>query len=208
MKKIVGIYIYIIFISTISCSSNKKYFGSSDVKLDETGVVNFLRYLNGTFHAEDTLFDRAARNMTPLYYAISDDGKVGYGWFCQSTLMNDCSDFFLAYRTVEFCKEYSQKNCALFAIRNEIVWNNLNITVDKIDLAKNLELLTKLNLYNEKSSKFVNEGNYFHYINMQTDTCSSNRKLQKNSNLRGSSLDCLLPGRYELRMSDTHPGRD
>jgi len=75
MKKLSITFIFIIFIGVTSCSSITKYFGSSDVKIDETGVVNFIRYLEGRFYAENTIIDRSARIMSPMYYAISEDGK-------------------------------------------------------------------------------------------------------------------------------------
>ena len=144
MKKLSLIFVFIIFISLNSCSSNTKYFGSSNIKIDQTGVVNFIRYLEGRFYAENTIIDRSSRIMSPMYYAISEDGKNGYGWFCNSTSTYHCNDNFLAFKTVEYCKEYSRKNCHIFAIRNEIVWKNLNIRVDELGYSKNVELFKKL----------------------------------------------------------------
>ncbi len=123
MKKLSITFVFIIFISLTSCSSNSKYFGSSNIKIDETGVINFIRYLEGRFYAENTIVDRSSRIMSPMYYAISEDGKNSYGWFCNSSSSYDCNDNFLAFKTVEYCKEYSRKNCHIFAIKNEIVWN-------------------------------------------------------------------------------------
>ena len=121
MKKLTIIFVFTLFIGLTSCSSITKYFGSSNIKIDETGVVNFIRYLEGRFYAENTIIDRSARIISPMYYAISEDGKNSYGWFCNSTSSDHCNDSFLAFRTVEHCKEYSKKNCYIFAIKNEIV---------------------------------------------------------------------------------------
>ena len=104
------IFIFFYFPTFISFSGISKYFGNSKISLDEAGIVNFVRYLNGTFHAENVIFNRAAKIMSPMYYAITEDAKTGYGWFCRSHSSGDCYDDFLAYRVVEFCNEYSGKN--------------------------------------------------------------------------------------------------
>jgi len=209
MKKKILILLFIIFIpSANSFSSITKYFGSSKINLDETGVINFLRYLEGTFHAEDVVFSRAAKLMSPMYYAISEDGKIGYGLFCRSNSSVDCYDDFIAFRLTEYCKEYSGKKCFIFAYRDEIVWNNLNIRVKELDFVKNVQLFKELKLYDEKSSQKINKENYLHYIYMDVDKCSSDKNLARLSNLRGANLDCLLPGRYEQTINDKSGGND
>ena len=199
MKKINVIFVFIIFITLISCSSNKKYFGSSNIKIDEAGIVNFIRYLEGRFYAENTIIDRSSRIMSPMYYAISEDGKNSYGWFCNSSSSYDCSDNFLAFKTIEHCKEYSKKNCYIFAIKNEIVWKNMNIRVDELSFSKNIELFKKLNLFNETSKSIVNQANYEKYVFLDDDDCKGKRNYKDLSNIRGASLFCLLVGQYEDR---------
>ena len=67
MKKKLLILLFIIFIpSANSFSSITKYFGSSNLNLDETGIINFLRYLEGTYYAEDVIISRAAKLMSPM----------------------------------------------------------------------------------------------------------------------------------------------
>ena len=203
MKKKILILLFVIFIpSANSFSSITKYFGSSKINLDETGVINFLRYLEGTFHAEDVVFSRAAKLMSPMYYAISEDGKIGYGLFCRSNSSVDCYDDFGAYKVIEYCKEYSGKKCFIFAYRYEIVWNNLNIRVKDLDFVKNINLLKELKLFDEKSSQKINKENYLQYIYMDNDKCSSDKNLVTLSKLRGANIDCLLPGRSEQSMND------
>jgi hypothetical protein len=197
MKKLSITFVFIIFISLTSCSSNSKYFGSSNIKIDETGVINFIRYLEGRFYAENTIVDRSSRIMSPMYYAISDDGKNSYGWFCNSSSSYDCNDNFLAFKTVEYCKEYSRKNCHIFAIKNEIVWKNINIRVEELSFSKNVELFKKLNLYKETSKKIVNQTNYEKYVFLDDDDCARKRNYKDLSNTRGASLFCLLVGQYE-----------
>lgn len=209
MKKKILILLFVILIPSANAfSSITKYFGSSKINLDETGVVNFLRYLEGTFHAENVIFSRAAKLMSPMYYAISEDGKVGYGWFCRSNSSDDCYDDFLAYRITEFCKEYSGQKCFIFAHKNEIVWNSLNITVNELDFLKNVQLFRDLKLYDEKSSQKINKENYLQYVHMDQDKCSSDKNLIPSSKLRGASLDCLLPGRYEQTINDIYGDGD
>ena len=203
MKKKIFVLLFIIFISPAnSFSSITKYFGSSKISLDETGVINFLRYLEGTFHAEDIFLNRTAKLMSPMYYAISEDGKVGYGWFCRSTYSSDCSDDFGAFKATEYCKEYSGKKCFIFAYRDEIVWNNLNVRVKELDFIKSVKLFKELELFNEKSSQIINKENYLQYIYMDNDKCSSDKNLVTLSKLRGANIDCLLPGRSEQSMND------
>ena len=208
MKKIFTSIIFTIFIlTTSSFSSITKYFGSSKLNLDEVGVVNFMRYLDGIFYAENVVLDRAMRITSPMYYALSEDGKVGYGWFCRSHIgRTECGDESLAYKTVEYCKEYTGKNCFIFAYGNEIVWNNLNVRVTELNFSKNIELLKRLNLYDDKSSKKVNEKNYLNYVHLSNDKCNSNKNLTDYSGLRGASLDCLLPGRLEQTLNDRFGG--
>ena len=75
MKKISITFIFIIFISVTSCSSITKYFGSSNIKIDETGVVNFIRYLEGRFYAENTIIDRSARIMSPIFFTMFNSSE-------------------------------------------------------------------------------------------------------------------------------------
>jgi len=209
MKKKILILLFIFLIpSTNSFSSITKYFGSSKINLDETGVINFLRYLEGTFHAEDVVFSRSAKLMSPMYYAISEDGKIGYGWFCRSNSSFDCSDDFVAYKVTEYCKEYSGNKCFIFASRDEIVWNNLNIRVKELDFIKNIQLFKELKLFDEKFSQKINKENYLQYIYKDEDKCSSDKNLVPLSKLRGANLDCLLPGRYEQTINDKYSGNN
>jgi hypothetical protein len=198
MKKILIFLLFFIITPTVKSSSSiKKYFGSSEITFDEIGIINFLRYLEGTFYAEDISLERAARNMSPMYYAVSEDGKIGYGWFCQSYKPEDCTDDFVAFKVVEYCKEYAQQQCFIFASKNEIVWNNISLRIKESSFQKSVELFKKLNFYKPNSLFKVNENNYLNYVHLSIDKCISKRQLDDYSNLRGANLNCLLPGRYE-----------
>jgi len=194
---------FVCFISFTSKSQITKYFGSSNIYLDEIGVINFLRYLNGTFYSEDVPQIRATRIMSPMFYALSEDGKIGYGWFCNSHLSKACSEDSIAFKVVEFCKEYSKMKCSIFAHENEIVWNNLNVKVSNKKFNDNVKLFMQLNIYNNNSSKKITEENYINYVNQDSDKCTSLKKIADDNILRGSSLDCLLPGRYQLIINET-----
>ncbi len=193
-------------ISIPSKSQINKYFGSSKIYIDETGVINFLRYLDGTFYSEDVPQIRANRIMSPMFYALSEDGKIGYGWFCNSHLSNACSEDFVAFRVVEFCKEYSKMNCNIFAHGNEIVWNNLNVKVSNKKFNDNIKLFKELNIYDNNSTKKVTDENYLKYLNQDADKCTSFKNNANANILRGLSLDCLLPGRYQLTTNETSGG--
>lgn len=209
MKKIVlALVLIFTLVSSPTKSQITKYFSSSKINLDETAVINFLRYLEGNFYSEDVPLNRAARIMTPMFYAISEDGKVGYGWFCNSHLNGACSEDFTAYRAVEFCKDYAKMNCSIFAYGNQIVWNNINMSVNNKNFNENVTLFKKLNIYDKNSSEKITEENFHYYLNLNFDICSDNKNSLKINKFRGSSIDCLLPGRYQLTTNDTSGGND
>ena len=209
MKKIVFALVLIFtLVSSPTKSQITKYFSSSKINLDETAVINFLRYLEGNFYSEDVPLNRAARIMSPMFYAISEDGKVGYGWFCNSHLNGACSEDFTAYRAVEFCKDYAKMNCSIFAHGNQIVWNNINMSVNNKNFNENVTFFKKLNIYDKNSSEKITEENFLYYLNLNFDSCSDNKNSLKINKFRGSSIDCLLPGRYQLTTNDTSGGND
>lgn len=209
MKKIVlALVLIFTLVSSPTKSQITKYFSSSKINLDETAVINFLRYLEGNFYSEDVPLNRAARIMSPMFYAISEDGKVGYGWFCNSHLNGACSEDFTAYRAVEFCKDYAKMNCSIFAHGNQIVWNNINMSVNNKNFNENVTLFKKLNIYDKNSSEKITEENFHYYLNLNFDICSDNKNSLKINKFRGSSIDCLLPGRYQLTTNDTSGGND
>jgi hypothetical protein len=197
------VFIVIITFFANSCSTNKQIVILPKIYLDETGVVNFIRYLNGTFHEEGDMFsDKAKQIMGPMYYAVSENGKVGYGWFCRSYISSDCRGVSPAYQLTEYCKKHSKSNCFIFAEGNKIVWNDINIIVTDLSFSKNVELFKKLNLYNLNSSKKVNEGNYLNYVSQISDNCSSLNVTKDYKNFRGATLECLLPGHHEWTHND------
>ena len=146
--------------------------------------------------------------MSPMFYAISEDGKVGYGWFCNSHLNGACSEDFTAYRAVEFCKDYAKMNCSIFAHGNQIVWNNINMSVNNKNFNENVTFFKKLNIYDKNSSEKITEENFLYYLNLNSDSCSDNKNSLKINKFRGSSIDCLLPGRYQLTTNDMSGGND
>ena len=209
MKKIILTLAFIFtLISTPTKSQITKYFSSSKINLDETAVINFLRYLEGNFHSEDVPLNRAARIMSPMFYAISEDGKVGYGWFCNSHLNIACPEDFTAYQVVEFCKEYAKMNCSIFAHGNQIVWNNINRSINNKNFNESVNFFQKLDVYDKNSSRKITEENFLYYLNLNFDNCNDNKISSKINKFRGSSIDCLLPGRYQLTTNDMSGGND
>lgn len=201
MKKIFFSFVVILLVSSSpTISQITKYFGSKNISLDDVGVINFIRYLDGRFYSEDS--NREMHNTSPMYYAISEDGKIGYGWFCRSHNSYNCYDSSVAYKLMEYCKEYTNSRCAIFAYRNEIVWNNKNIIINDLSYSSIQEILNKNGLYkNISSSKKINDNNYLVYTKLLSDRCS-NRIVSDLNLIRGAGLDCLLPGRDELTIGD------
>jgi len=200
MKKLLFTFYFLILSSSYSISGISQYYGSTKLNLDEIGVVNFIRYLDGRFYGED--LSREMHNNSPMYYAISEDGKVGYGWFCRASSSNACSDDFTAFRIIEYCKEYTKQNCGIFALENKIVWKEANILVYSNDFNMIVELLKKNNFYKENLNNKVNQNNYLNFVNLIDDQCSNKKTSSDYSNLRGASLNCLLPGRFERAAGD------
>lgn len=200
MKKLFFVFILLILFSSHSNSQISQYYGSTKISLDETGVINFLRYLEGRFYGED--LSREMHNNSPMYYAISEDGKIGYGWFCRASSGNACMDDFIAFKIVEYCKEYAKQNCGIFALENKIVWNKINITIHSKDFNLIVELLKKNNLYKESSVSKINQTNYLNFVNLNMDQCTNKKNSLDYSNLRGAALSCLLPGRFERAVGD------
>jgi len=200
MKKLLFALIFLFLSSVYSISSISKYFGSGRINLDEVGVINFIRYLDGRFYIED--LNREMHNNSPMYYAISDDGKIGYGWFCRANSRDACSDNFTPFKTVEYCKEYTKKDCKIFAVGNKIVWNDLNILANSGEFNKIIELLKKNHLYRENLTHKVNQNNYLNFVNLSVDQCGNKKNLIDYSNFRGADLNCLLPGRFEISIGD------
>ena len=200
MKKFIFTFIFLFLFSGYSIASISKYFGSGKINLDEVGVINFIRYLEGRFYTED--LSREMHNNSPMYYAISDDGKIGYGWFCRANTRDACVDNFISFKIVEYCKEYTKKDCKIFAVGNEIVWNNANIFVNSSQFDKIIELLKKNNFYKENLNYKVTQYNYLNYVNLNIDNCSNKKNLIDYSNFRGADLNCQLPGKFEISIGD------
>jgi len=77
-----------------------------------------------------------------------------------------------------------------------------------LDIFKITDLFKELKLYNQNSLQKINKENFLPYINLDQDKCSSNKNSVPVSKLRGSNLDCLLPGQYEQTINDKSSGSD
>jgi hypothetical protein len=200
MKKFFFALTFLFLSTTYSISEISKYFGSGKITLDEVGVVNFIRYLEGRFYIED--LGREMHNNSPMYYAVTDDGKISYGWFCRANTRDACYENFVPFKIIEYCKEYAKKNCKIFAVGNKIVWNDINVFVDSNDFNKVIELLKKNNLYEANLIYKVSQNNYLNFVNLTIDQCRNKKSSIDYSNFRGADLDCLLPGRFEISIGD------
>jgi hypothetical protein len=102
-------------------------------------------------------------------------------------------------KQLNLVKNIQKRIVYIFAIKNQIVWKNLNIKVEELSFSKNIELFKKLNLYNTKSKSIINQANYEKYVFLDDDDCKDKKNYKDLSSTRGASLFCLLVGQYEDR---------
>ena len=107
MKKIFGLIIISLLLSTISFAGVKK--GKGDVKLSERALNHFIKYI------------RAKKGNKPLTYILSSNGNWSFYWYCPYA--GGCS--YGNYEpTIKDCEEATGVDCGLFARRYTIVWKN------------------------------------------------------------------------------------
>jgi hypothetical protein len=107
MKKIIGIIILSILLSSTSFAGVKK--GKGEVTLSERSFQHFIKYL------------RAKKGMKPLAFILSSDGSWSFYWYCGHAA--GCRDGNYM-PTVRDCEENTGVDCGLFARKRTIVWKN------------------------------------------------------------------------------------
>ena len=107
MKKIIGIIILSILLSSTSFAGVKK--GKGEVTLSEGSFQHFIKYL------------RAKKGMKPLAFILSNDGSWSYYWYCRHA--GGCRDGNYM-PTIRNCEEKTGVDCGLFARKRTIVWKN------------------------------------------------------------------------------------
>ena len=107
MKKIIGIIILSILLSSTSFAGVKK--GKGEVTMSANTVDFFIKYL------------RAKKGMKPLAFILSNDGSWSYYWYCRHA--GGCRDGNYM-PTIRDCEEKTGVDCGLFARKRTIVWKN------------------------------------------------------------------------------------
>ena len=107
MKKIIGIIILSILLSSTSFAGVKK--GKGEVTLSERSFQHFIKYL------------RAKKGMKPLAFILSSDGSWSFYWYCRHA--GGCRDGNYM-PTIRDCEEKTGVDCGLFARKRTILWKN------------------------------------------------------------------------------------
>ena len=105
MKKILGIIVLSLLLSTSAFSVNKNV-GTGDVTLSDDSVYYFMQYLKG------------GSGKKPGTFWITIDGTGSTYWYCN---VGSCES---RGEELAQCEQYYNKECKLFARRRTIKWHN------------------------------------------------------------------------------------
>ena len=107
MKKIIGIIILSILLSSTSFAGVKK--GKGEVTMSENSVDFFIKYIRGK------------KSQVPLAFILSSDGSWSTYWYC--AMMKSCqAGNYMP--TIRKCEEKTGVDCGLFARKKTILWKN------------------------------------------------------------------------------------
>ena len=107
MKKIIGIIILSILLSSTSFAGVKK--GKGEVTMSESSVEWFIKYIRGK------------KSQVPLAFILSSDGSWSTYWYC--AMMKSCqAGNYMP--TIRKCEEKTGVDCGLFARKKTILWKN------------------------------------------------------------------------------------
>ena len=107
MKKIIGIIILSILLSSTSFAGVKK--GKGEVTMTANTVDFFIKYIRGK------------KSQVPLAFILSSDGSWSDYWYCP--MMKSCrAGNFMP--TIRECEEKTGVDCGLFARKKTILWKN------------------------------------------------------------------------------------
>jgi hypothetical protein len=107
MKKLVGIIILSILLSSTSFAGVKK--GKGDVTMTTNSLEIFIEYFRGK------------KGQKPLAFILSSDGSWATFWYCSASA--GCRDGNYG-PTIRECEEKTGVDCGLFARKRTIVWKN------------------------------------------------------------------------------------
>ena len=107
MKKLLGILVLGLLL--ISSSANAGSIGSGELKLSDTSVHWFIKYLKGGWGKK------------PLSFLVTIDGASPYFWYCPEANCvpgNSASE-------IKICEQYHNgQECKIFARRRTVKWKN------------------------------------------------------------------------------------
>ena len=107
MKKIIGIIILSILLSSTSFAGVKK--GKGEVTMSANTVDWFIKYIRGK------------KSQVPLAFILSSDGSWLHYWYCP--MMKTCrAGNYMP--TIRDCEEKTGVDCGLFARKKTILWKN------------------------------------------------------------------------------------
>jgi len=106
MKKILGIVVLGLLLSTGSFAGTKK--GKGEVTIKDSTVDYFIKYIRGK------------KGMKPQGFILSSNGSWAHYWYCPYSRCA-AGNF---NPTIRKCEEATGVSCGLFASRRTIVWKN------------------------------------------------------------------------------------
>ncbi len=109
MKKLLGIVVLGLLLSTVSFAGTKK--GKGEVSIKDSTVDYFIKYIKGT----------PSKGGSPGSFILSSDGYWATYYSCSTTSGCQASNY---NSTIRECEEATGVSCGLFARRRTIVWKN------------------------------------------------------------------------------------
>ena len=107
MKKIIGIIILSILLSSTSFAGVKK--GKGEVTMSANTVDIFIKYIRGK------------KSQVPLAFILSSDGSWSTYWYCPMMKSCQAGNYM---PTIRECEEKTGVDCGLFARKKTILWKN------------------------------------------------------------------------------------
>ena len=107
MKKIIGIIILSILLSSTSFAGVKK--GKGEVTMSANTVDIFIKYIRGK------------KSQVPLAFILSSNGSWSTYWYCPMMKSCQAGNYM---PTIRECEEKTGVDCGLFARKKTILWKN------------------------------------------------------------------------------------
>ena len=129
LKKNISVLLFLFFLCSnqISSASIVNYYGSGTVTLSEDTIKRFVQYLQGNFYSATK--QKTEFLVSPINFYISEDGKNSLILYCDSVQSANCTPGVEIYQGLLRCNKIFNKTCKIFALEDEIVWNNKKIKI-------------------------------------------------------------------------------